>query len=282
MPVVDRVILILMNDDWIEPAVWHGGGDSVTVVTADTTSLSERFQPRREIRTDAVLSLDDDFRPTEEQLSSIVETWQVFRSSIVGPMWLATRHTSCAAWSSSSSSSATFESSSEQGPYKCKRWAYGTGGWAGYYNLLLTGFAVFHRGLLPLYWSNCTRAHSMRKTVEEARNCEDIAMNFVAGDATGQAGVAVDVGVILEYESLGGISQQAGHYSVRHGCVSDFARDLYGGNIPLVNCTIGSPHRTVHHAFATSADARAEAQSIGWSQGKVSVLEDAWAAWLAS
>jgi hypothetical protein len=291
MPVVDRVILILGNDDWIEPAVWDGGGDSVILSAADTTSLNERFQPRREIRTDAVLSLDDDLRPTEEQLLSIVETWQVFRSSIVGPLWHATRHTSCAAWSpppppssssSSSSSATTFESSSERGAYKCRRWAYGTGGWVGYYNILLTSFAVFHRGLLPLYWSNSTRAHSMRNFVEGARNCEDVAMNFVAGDATGQAGVAVDVGVILECESSGGISHQAGHYAVRHGCVSDFTRDLYGGDIPLVNCTTGSPHRTEHHAFATSADARAEAQSIGGSQGKMSVLEDAWAAWLAS
>lgn len=56
----------------------------------------------------------------------------------------------------------------------------------------------FCRGLLPIYWADDDRTQVMRQVVNQLRNCEDIAMNFMAASATGVASVAVDVGGILE------------------------------------------------------------------------------------
>lgn len=70
MKVIDRIILVAMNSDWINPMVYSGGGDRVVVVRAEGEGLGERFRPRSEIRSEAVLSMDDDFRPDEAQVSA--------------------------------------------------------------------------------------------------------------------------------------------------------------------------------------------------------------------
>jgi hypothetical protein len=103
--------------------------DSVSnkIIFVQGGSLTHRFLPRECIRTDAVLSMDDDFRPEQRQLELLLAVWQRFPERIVGPMWHTTRHTETVKYGD-----------------EFVR-VYGTGGWKGFYDLMLTGFAVFHR-----------------------------------------------------------------------------------------------------------------------------------------
>lgn len=129
MDVVDRIILVYNNLDWAIPrciiSEEHARGKIFSHRGGD---LNERFAPRVLIRTEAVLSMDDEYNPSEEQLRCLLGVWERFPTRLVGPMWLATRHTE--------------EIRTKDGDV---RMIYGSGGWKGYYSLILTGFAVWHR-----------------------------------------------------------------------------------------------------------------------------------------
>lgn len=83
------------------------------------------------------------------------------------------------------------------------------------------------------------RTHTLqqhREYVDENRNCEDIAMQFLASNLTGKPPVFVR-GRVTDLGVFKGISTQSwtklGHMKSRGQCLNDFV-DLYGGVMPLV------------------------------------------------
>eukprot|EP00282_Hemiselmis_andersenii_P039781 CAMPEP_0169434308 /NCGR_PEP_ID=MMETSP1042-20121227/4461_1 /TAXON_ID=464988 /ORGANISM="Hemiselmis andersenii, Strain CCMP1180" /LENGTH=655 /DNA_ID=CAMNT_0009544877 /DNA_START=78 /DNA_END=2045 /DNA_ORIENTATION=+ len=264
MKVVDRVIVINNNPDWFGVTFQGRGCEGKVFVVRGQgggAGLNARFLPRALVRTDGVVSMDDDFRPTEDQVNSLVKVWQAFPSRLVGPMWLTTRHTECHGGNGSVEG--------------CIGHVYGMGGWKGYYNMILTGMAVWHRGYMPLYWAVGGAMDSVRAQVEQGVNCEDIAMNFLVAFVQRKSPVAMDVGVIVENKLDGGLSGRGGaHYAHRTGCINSFVRSF--GLMPLINCTTVSPYRNSFHAFESDRDAQEEA--AGGDEG-ADALRCAWDVW---
>ena len=72
--------------------------------------------------------------------------------------------------------------------------------------------------------------------MDENRNCEDIAMQFLASNVTGKPPIFVR-GRVTDLGVFKGISTKSwtklGHMKSRGQCLNDFV-DLYGGVMPLV------------------------------------------------
>ncbi|EKX39738.1 hypothetical protein GUITHDRAFT_143314 [Guillardia theta CCMP2712] len=278
MDIVDRVLILWNNKMWsknssiaslIMKAEACGGGlkgDKVVVVDpsdrgASKSSLNHRFLPWEQIRTEAVVSMDDDFRPEEEQLKKLLEVWCSFPETLVGPMWLTTRSLACKDAS-------------------CAELTYVTGGWPGYYNLILTGFALFHRGWLVKYSEEegVGEMAEGRRVVDAYGSCEDILLNFLVAKETGRAPIAVEVGDVQEMEDNVGLSSIGSHFHARSRCSNAFL--LPFPRFPLHTNHKGE-HRTDVGAFLSGEHAAAEraAEDAGRQREQEEDLDKLRSAW---
>ena len=218
-------------------ALWEAGGKVVVVLppcSAESgyasASLNNRFLPYSLIMTEAVLSMDDDFRPTPTQMRELLRTWRAFPHKLVGPMWLVTRSLACRNGEDLGGGAGSWRTDgavdAPASEVQCSDLVYVTGGWPGYYNVLLTGFAAFHRGWLALYSSDEAGEQGLaaaRALVDEQSSCEDILLNFLAASRGAGAPVAVDVGHVNEFDDGGGLSALGSHFAARSRCATSFA-----------------------------------------------------------
>ncbi|CAN6173524.1 unnamed protein product [Urochloa humidicola] len=183
-----------------------GGGD---------TSLNNRFRPIRGLAAEAVFSVDDDLIVPCSTLRFAFDVWRSAPSAMVGFVprmhWLVDPRGST------------------------KEYRYGSWWsvwWTGTYSMVLSKASFFHRRYLDLYTNQMLP--SIRKYVNENRNCEDIAMSFLVANATGAPPIWVQ-GRIFEIGSSG-ISSLKGHDLQRSRCLNTFAA-MYG-HMPLVATTV--------------------------------------------
>ncbi|CAL4966494.1 unnamed protein product [Urochloa decumbens] len=174
----------------------NGGG-------AGDSSLNNRFRPIRGLATDAVFSVDDDVIVPCSTLRFAFDVWRSAPSAMVGFVprmhWLA----------------ADPRGSTEE--YRYGSWW--SVWWTGTYSMVLSKASFFHRRYLDLYTNQMLP--SIRKYVDENRNCEDIAMSFLVANATGAPPIWVQ-GRIFEIGSSG-ISSLKGHGLQRSRCLNTFA-----------------------------------------------------------
>lgn len=182
----------------------------VTYDVHPTSSLNNRFVPVPGIETEAVLSVDDDIFVVCDYVEFALEVWRSSRDSLVG--FVPRLHVP-----------------SGSGSWWYRHWL--TVWWRGEYSIILTKVAILHRKFLDLYTYHTPR--EMLEYVEQGRNCEDILMQMVATNATGQAPILVQ-GSFRDTGALGGISTgvPGGHRNVRSQCLTHFAT-FFGGTLPL-------------------------------------------------
>jgi alpha-1,4-N-acetylglucosaminyltransferase EXTL2 len=191
-----------------------------------SASLNSRFLPHPSIRTAAVAVADDDVLPDAAAISFAFAAWQQQQrpGSLVG--FFPRSH----------------------------RLDLARGGWAyaapqpGRYSMVLTKFMVLGVDLLRRY-SCSPELAAARAVVDRERNCEDILMNFVAAEASGEGPVLVEAGSVRDWgdprndanagagaaaemkavglSSTGGV----GHLEKRGECITEFHRLL--GRMPL-------------------------------------------------
>ncbi|CAA7389879.1 unnamed protein product [Spirodela intermedia] len=178
-------------------------------------SLNNRFKDIPELKTDAVLSVDDDVLFPCASVDFAFGVWQSAPAAMVG--FVPRMH-----W--------LYRTSDGEEYYKYGGWW--TVWWTGTYSMVLTKAAFFHRKYLGLYTNHMPAA--IRDYVTKNRNCEDIAMSFLVANETASPPVWVK-GAIREVGSSG-ISSLGSHNERRSQCVKDFAA-LYG-RMPLVATTV--------------------------------------------
>ncbi|KAF5736592.1 glycosyltransferase family 64 protein C4 [Tripterygium wilfordii] len=178
-------------------------------------SLNNRFKEIKDLKADAVFSIDDDviFPCTSVQLA--FDVWQSAPDTMVG--FVPRTH-----WLDQSESHRDY---------------YIYGGWwsvwwTGRYSMVLSKAAFFHKKYLRLYTKEMPT--SIREYVTKNRNCEDIAMSFLVANATGAPPIWVK-GKIFEIGSTG-ISSLGGHIDRRTRCVNRFATEY--GKMPLVSTSV--------------------------------------------
>nr|ATO91431.1 UDP-glycosyltransferase [Fallopia multiflora] len=174
-------------------------------------NLNNRFKPIKDLRTDAIFSIDDDVIVPCDTLDFAFSVWQSAPSTMVGfvPRML---------WSSKEKIGST--------SYKYGGWW--SVWWTGTYSMVLSKAAFFHRKYLDIYTNEMPT--SIRDYVTRERNCEDIAMSLLVANVTGAPPIWVK-GKIFEIGSSG-ISSLNGHNGKRTKCLNDFI-SLYG-TLPLV------------------------------------------------
>lgn len=181
--------------------------------THQEDNLNTRFQPPKNLETQAILSVDDDVLVPCDTLKFAFTVWLSARDSMVGFVprmhWLKNKRYS-----------------------QFPKYTYGgwwSVWWTGTYSMVLSKCALFHRKYLELYTNHMPA--QVRDFVTRERNCEDIAMSFLVANTTKAAPIWVQ-GKIFEIGSSG-ISSLSGHSKHRSACVNKFA-EMYG-HMPLVS-----------------------------------------------
>uniref|UniRef100_A0ACD5YBA8 Uncharacterized protein n=1 Tax=Avena sativa TaxID=4498 RepID=A0ACD5YBA8_AVESA len=196
-----------------------------------SSSLNSRFLPHASIRTAAVAVADDDVLPDAAAISFAFAAWQQRANGRPGTL-------------------VGFFPRSHRLDLARGRWAYAAPQ-PGRYSMVLTKFLVLGVDLLRKY-SCSPELAAARAVVDRERNCEDILMNFVAAEESGEGPVLVEAGSVRDWgdprndananasageEGTGmkavGLSSRGGvgHWEKRGECITEFHRLL--GRMPL-------------------------------------------------
>ncbi|GAB4837668.1 hypothetical protein Ancab_002519 [Ancistrocladus abbreviatus] len=147
----------------------YSAGASITLLPQKTSSLNSRFLPHPAIKTRAVLVCDDDIEPDPKSLEFAFRVWQSNPDRIIG-----------------------FFARSHDLDLARKTWIYTVH--PDKYSIILTKFMILKTNYLFSYTCGSDgggERAEMRNVVDEMRNCEDILMNFVVADETGEGPVMV-------------------------------------------------------------------------------------------
>ncbi|OAY66990.1 Glycosyltransferase family 64 protein C4 [Ananas comosus] len=186
-------------------------------------SLNNRFKEIKDLRTDAIFSIDDDVLFPCASVEFAFSVWRSAPTTMVG--FVPRMH-----WLDKS------RSSTEQ--YKYGGWW--SVWWTGTYSMVLSKAAFLHKQYLDLYTNHMpvyVRDYVAKNSLSYiglwhlyCRNCEDIAMSILVANVTGAPPIWVK-GRIFEIGSTG-ISSLGGHSAQRSQCLNVFAA-IYG-RMPLV------------------------------------------------
>lgn len=178
-------------------------------------SLNNRFKEIKDLKTDAVFSIDDDVIFPCSSVEFAFKVWLSAPDTMVG--FVPRVH-----WID---------------PTKGNMDHYIYGGWwsvwwTGTYSMVLSKAAFFHKKYLSMYTNEMPA--SIREYTTKNRNCEDIAMSFLVANATSAPPIWVK-GKIFEIGSTG-ISSMGGHSEKRTECVNRFVAEF--GRMPLISTTV--------------------------------------------
>lgn len=200
-----RRIVLLWNDIENEPPeeFLHSLDEyknvPVVVEQRHINSLNQRFRKSENIRTEAVLSLDDDmlFEPADIQLG--YDTWKQYGQGRRRMLGYVAR-----------------EASDDK--------SYMVDGFESY-SMVLTKSSFFHVDWMDAYWSEDRIMTDLREYVEKHNNCEDILMAFIHAHYTRVPPLFLDV-PFTDTGLVKGISTKPHHLAARTACVRKFSKEL--------------------------------------------------------
>ena len=210
---IDKLVVVMNAPGAAEPprTAWPKLYCPIEVFLIEKNTLNNRFLPLPSIRTDAVLSLDDDISLEPHEIEFGYEVWRQNQELLVG--WPARRHV----W--------------ENG-----YWTYNSEFSSGY-SMVLTGAAFFHRKYLEMY--SFVLPAPIYKHVDAELNCEDIAFNYLVADTTRNAPLKVTGRWTFPCKlcadrklSTSNSDGLVGHLQARSDCMHKFAQVM--GYQPLL------------------------------------------------
>lgn len=178
-------------------------------------SLNNRFKEVKDLKLDAVFSIDDDIIFPCSSVELAFSVWRSAPDAMVG--FVPRIH-----WV-------------DQSKGNMNHFIYGgwwSVWWMGRYSMVLSKAAFFHKKYLSLYTNKMPA--SIKEYTTKNRNCEDIAMSFLVANVTGAPPIWVK-GKINEIGSTG-ISSLGGHIEKRTECVNRFVAEF--GRMPLVATSV--------------------------------------------
>ncbi|WKY02846.1 hypothetical protein Q1695_016270 [Nippostrongylus brasiliensis] len=202
MPYLNKVIVIWNNVGREPLGAWPRLHVPVEFIKVSKNSLNNRFVPWDRIRTEAVLSLDDDIDLKQHEIIFAFRVWRENRHRIVG---FPARHHARYGDEMYYNSNHTCQLS-----------------------IILTGAAFLHKSYLQAYTHEMPEA--IRQHVDEVTNCEDIAMNFLVSHRTREPPIKTTSKWTLRCPTCSEmLSQDESHFSERHDCIRLFTK-IYGYN----------------------------------------------------
>ncbi|XP_073711744.1 exostosin-1 [Misgurnus anguillicaudatus] len=207
-------ILVLWNCEKPPPPrnKWPSISTPFTVIESKKKTMSGRFYPHLAIKTDAVLSLDEDSVLSTNEVDFAFIVWQNFPDRIVG--YPARSHY----WDSGKG-----------------RWGY-TSKWTNEYSMVLTGAAFYHRYYHHLYTYYLPT--SLLSMVDQLANCEDILMNFLISAVTKLPPIKVTQKkqykeTMMQQGSKSSRWADPDHFAQRQSCMNSFTS--WFGFMPLLH-----------------------------------------------
>jgi hypothetical protein len=169
-------------------------------------SLNNRFTPLKGSSTDGIFSVDDDMRVPCLELDFAFDVWRSNRENIVGFMPRTHVH------------SAT----TNRLIYRAWWYIWRTGS----YSMILTKAAFLHQKYYHEYTQHLPQ--EMKDYIDQNRNCEDLAMQFLVSNITRLPPVYVK-GHLNDLGPLGGISTSqnviaAAHMDARSVCLNELVK----------------------------------------------------------
>jgi len=197
-------------------------GKHFVLLREEELKVSNRLFPYDQIEHDAVLSLDNDVSLHPEEIAFAFSTWLSFPERIVG--FPSRRHYN--------------RSTSKTTP-----WRY-TSKWGNHYSIVLTGAAFIHKYYFHLFQS---LPSTMLKKVNDYSNCEDILMNFMVSEVSGQPPVKVTQKkqYMTKTDSqepqpqvgkLASRWENNAHFTERQQCMNFFVDEF--GTVPLIETEV--------------------------------------------
>ncbi|TKV92008.1 hypothetical protein SEVIR_9G136100v4 [Setaria viridis] len=178
----------------------------VRIRVENKNTLNNRFNIDKEIKTRAVMELDDDIMMTCDDLERGFKVWREHPDRIVG----------------------YYPRLAEGRPleYRNERYVRQQGG----YNIILTGAAFMdHELAFKRYWSK--EAEIGRQIVDNFFNCEDVLLNFLFANASSTSTVEyVKPAWAIDMSKFSGVAisrNTQAHYHIRSKCLSIFS-GIYG------------------------------------------------------
>lgn len=185
-----------------------------------TNDMNNRYIDFDEIKYDCVINLDDDVKHPYQAMQTLITMWKThFFDHYVGWEPQARIHVI----------------QDNQYQYKNYSWVETYDGLS---SMLLPSGSVFHRKFLTAY--NAPANKPSRDIVTRETNCDDILMNFVIANATGNGPIVLhDWSALQRSESMKELSndnssaqwKQSDHMQKRSSCMNQFT-ELYG-RMPL-------------------------------------------------
>uniref|UniRef100_A0A8C1UEQ1 Glycosyl transferase 64 domain-containing protein n=1 Tax=Cyprinus carpio TaxID=7962 RepID=A0A8C1UEQ1_CYPCA len=207
-------ILVLWNCEKPPPPrnKWPSITTPFSVIEGKRKTMSGRFFPHHAIKTDAVLSLDEDSVLSTNEVDFAFIVWQSFPDRIVG--YPARSHY----WDSGKG-----------------RWGY-TSKWTNEYSMVLTGAAFYHRYYHHLYTYYLPA--SLLSMVDQLANCEDILMNFLISAVTKLPPIKVTQKkqykeTMMQQGLKASRWADPDHFAQRQSCMNSFTR--WFGFMPLLH-----------------------------------------------
>ncbi|VDO91524.1 unnamed protein product [Heligmosomoides polygyrus] len=202
LPYLNKVVVIWNNVDREPLGAWPRLHVPVEFIKVAKNSLNNRFVPWDRIRTEAVLSLDDDIDLKQHEIVFAFRVWRENRQRVVG---FPARHHARYGQEMYYNSNHTCQLS-----------------------IILTGAAFLHKSYLHAYTHDMPEA--IRRHVDEVTNCEDIAMNFLVSHITREPPIKTTSKWTLRCPTCTEtLSQDESHFHERHECIRLFTR-IYGYN----------------------------------------------------
>lgn len=226
-----RILVVWNNIGEDPPLEWWTGLDphpvDVIFLKQKVNNVRNRIHLFPEIRTEAVLFLDDDRLIATQDIQFAFRVWKQFRNMIVG--FVPRKHVMVSngvfIYGDTDLSSDTH-----------------LGGYV--YSLILTGAAFLHQKYLEMFNSPSV-PYGVHQLIDEKQNCEDIAMNFIVGRYLAKLERPQCVGIYihptisknLDKDAISGYTglwRRPEHMAVRSYCINKLARMFNG--VPLQYC----------------------------------------------
>ena len=229
----------------------------VNIIRESVNSMNNRLKPRKEIKTDCVIYVDDDVNMARNVLNYAARLWARpgSRDALVGLRRQGRLHAA-----SGEEQQQQQQQQQQQKQPKHQGWVYVKNTTAPV-SIVLSPW-VFHRKYLALYTQTLPRA--ARQLVDTTTNCEDLLFNFLVAQKSKRAPILVDgqgaskrIHRLKRYAAGDNLSDRMDHFKTRDMCLDMFSEML--GGMPLkYTRTMYSIHSAPDRPLPPDIDTRAE------------------------
>lgn len=202
LPYLNKILVVWNNVHREPPGTWPSLHVPVEFIRVSENSLNNRFVPWDRIETESVLSLDDDIDLMQQEIVLAFRVWRENRDRIVGfPARYHAKYGNEMYYNSN---------------HTCQM------------SMILTGAAFIHKNYLSAYTYQMPSL--VREHVDNIKNCEDIAMNFLVAHLTRKPPIKTTSRWTLKCPTCTeSLFKEDSHFQKRHECIRMFTQ-IYGYN----------------------------------------------------